>query len=391
MCQSKSLGGKRCAIHHHGTQAAVQTTVVRTGINVEEVKGVFTALNKEGKNLTAPERAEFEAYLAKERFLTEIDQTIPEKEKKMILNKLDKAAVENTPSGGTFHAWKNLMGETVRKYSKKAKMVIAAVGIGAMVSVTAGCATGTDAPNSNTATASSVVLGDVIAGDPITDAYGTYLSTKINPDDEALKFNKAIVDNSAYDLGFDEAQITSAQKYAAEFVASQGADGAGLDDQASFDKWLGEAKTKYLTGNDQIMAEMTAKNNNGGNTPLVYNNSQGYQFARDGKPRISNEKIAINKIAGYQDSDGKFLTVSGQSKIDYRVPEANIVKWYLSSHTDVTEEQLLTKYPQLKDGKEETLAVTFDWQYYLIPDGQGWKISGMNNSYTSHLNNMDMQ
>lgn len=377
MCQAKDKGGKRCAIHHHGTQAAIQTTVVKTNVDTPLVKEVFTELNKEGKKLVAPSREEFEGYLAKERFMTEIDPSINARDKKMIIKKLDKAAEENTPSGGTFHAWKNLMTTTINRYGKKAKLVLAAITLGTVISVTGGCAQ--IAPQSPPAgiSSSSVVVEDA----QVTDELGTYTKVKIKEDDPSLK----LITGAGYDsagiaaAGFTDADALAAQQYAVRFAATEMVDSPILDTSSSFDAYMNNTRSSYLTG--QYVEDMVAKNSG-----LVYVQPDGLQFARDGKPRLTSNKLVVEAVTV---TDGR-IQVAGVSDVDYRVPDKNILTWYQARHPEMTSQQITDKLG-LKDNKEETLRVKIGWTYWLEKDSAGaWKIAGFGNNFNGNIVGIDI-
>lgn len=388
MCQAKSLGGKRCAIHHHGTQAAIQTTVVKTSVDTPLVKEVFSELNKEGKKLSAPSREEFEGYLAKERFMTEIDSSIDDRNKKMILKKLDKAAEENTPSGGTFHAWKNLLTTTINKYGKKAKMVFAAITLGTVVSVTGGCAQVGMVSANDTISASGIIssfegsnntVGDVV----VTDELGSYMKGKLDPSFPLATADKVDM-TSITPLGYTDADVQEAQQFIANFTATEMVDSNLADNPAAYDNFVTSMKENYLTG---YYADALARRD----TQLVYQQTDGLQFARDGKTRFSSNKTSIDYVQGTAgDAYGTSLNISGTTQVDYRVPDKNILTWYQTRHPEMTTKQITDKLG-LKDNKEETLRVDLAWQYWLQKDANGaWKIAGFSNSYEGNIVGMDV-
>lgn len=377
MCQAKSLGGKRCAIHHHGTQAAIQTTVVKTNIDTPLVKEVFSELNKEGKKLPSPSREEYESYIAKERFMTEIDSSIDPRNKKMILKKLEKAGEENTPSGGTFHAWKNLLTTTINKYGKKAKMALAAITLGAVVTLTGGCAQVAPQTPESGITTSSVVVADTT----VTDELGSYTKVKLKENDPSL----TLITGAGYDkaglaaAGFTEADAAAAQKYAVNFAATEMVDSPILDTSSSFDSYMSNATSNYLTGS--YVGDMVKQGSG-----LVYTQPDGLQFARDGKPRLTNNKLSVETIT----ATNGLMTVAGVSEVDYRVPDKNILTWYQARHPEMTAQQITDKLG-LKDTKEETLRVKIGWTYWLQKDAAGaWKIAGFGNNYKGDIVGMDV-
>ena len=356
MCQSKSLGGKRCAIHHHGTQAAVQSTSVKTGIASEEVKDVFRSLNKEGKKLPAPSEAEYNSYLEKERFMTEVDPTLPARDKNMILKKLKKAKTENLPSGGTFHAWKHLMSSTMQRIGKKTRLVVAGFTVAAVAFGAAGCAP-TGSANSSTAATGGTSISQV-EGETVTDALGTYSHISVNPNDAIFAFpqsSQTIVDTASLSAnGFTEADAAAASKAAASFVVTEMIDNASIDTPDTFASTLQADGEKYFTGD--YVSIMTDPSQ----STIIYTAPAGVTFARDGKPRISSSKIDILTVAGSTLNDGrKTITVAGRSQIDYRLSEAS-----------------------KKTMNKDKITGIGSWDLRMISDGQGgWKIAGYQTSF----------
>jgi hypothetical protein len=365
MCQSKSQGGKRCAIHHHGTQAAVQTTSVKTGVDTNDVKTVFTELNKEGKKLPEPSREEYESYLEKERFITELDPSIPERDKNMILKKIEKAKEENTPSGGTFHAWKNLMSTTINRFKTKTKLLIAGLGVAAITFGSAGCAS--VLPNQETGLPIEGTTSiSVIDGEKINDELGSYTKVTLDPNDPSLKFDKnaeyvdmASIENS----GFTEADAAAAQKAAIMFASTEMIDNAAADIPAKKAETLSNIVNQYATGpyinSTEYVEGMLDANSN-----LVYVQPDGITFVRDGSKRISSVNTKINGIYGETGSgDGlSAIHVVGATVVDYKVNQSGAGAGY------------------------KTAQVESWFELRMVPDGSGaWKILGYNNSFETSL------
>lgn len=387
MCQPKSQGGKRCAIHHAGTQAAIKSVSVQTSVPAENVQEVFSALNKEGKKLDAPSREEYLSFIEKERFITDIDPNLSERDKRMLLKRYAKAETENTPSGGTFHAWKNLLGETVRKYGKAAKKVIATAGVVGMLSLVTACSGqgGAVNPNPTTAPTSSVVAitGDIIANGTVTDEFGSYTPTKLDPKSSLYKLNESVINKDELSAqGFTTEDATAAQKWVLDFVSTEAVDSIALDSPAGWDKWKAEVANKYF---DASRAEVLLANaTNGKTSNVIYNNKIPVTFARDGKARITKEDIKVSNIGAWSEGGAKYIEVTGQSVVDYRVSEKDNIKAYLAKNPGMTEESLKETNPSFFDGKDETVSVTIDWIYSLIKQGDGsFKLGGYNNTYKS--------
>lgn len=355
MCQPKSLGGKRCAIHHHGTQAAVQTTSVKTGVDTEDVKTVFSELNKEGKKLPEPSRAEYESYIEKERFLTEIDKTIPERDKNMILKKLNKAKEENTPSGGTFHAWKNLMSSTLQKFGKKTKLFVAGLGVAAIAFGSSGCAGVIPSQGTNSNTINGGTSISIVQGEQVIDALGTYSKVQIDSSNPAFVFDKTAdyADMESITAnGFTETDAAAAQKAVVTFVSTEMIDNNALDIPANADQVRENIKNTYgLSGRqDPRLFDSSSK--------IIYVQPDGITFARDGQTRILSNTTKINSVSGQNISGMSYVIVTGQTSVDYK--------------------------PNSKANK--TTQLLANWVYSVMPDTDGqWKIVGYDNSYQTYL------
>lgn len=386
MCQAKSQGGKRCAIHHHGTQAAVQTTVVKTGVETPEVKQVFSELNKEGKKLDAPSREEYISYIEKERFITNFDPSIPERERKMIINKLEKAKEENTPSGGTFHAWKNLMSKTIEKYGKKIRMAFGVIGIGTVVAFTGGCSAGITNGDLTTPSSSSIsqttgqIYGSVIDGELVKDENGSYIRTTINPEDPSYKTLISNVDPALYANGYTEEDVLSAQRFVAKFQAEEYSDSIALTG-SGWEKWKQEVAPKYISEAD--IQEILSNSSDGSRSYIIFNNPKDkkYSIIQDGRARISNNNITISEIKNFVYEGKNYVVVKGVSETTYRIPKAQALQAYKDVNPGLTEEQIIAKTPSLaEDVKEGAWINTGNFSYTLEKKEDSWQIVGYTNN-----------
>jgi len=393
MCQSKAAGGARCSIHHHGTRAAVQTTVAKTSIEATAVEATFKSLNKEGKNLEAPSDAEFQAYLEKERFVTEIDPSLSERDKKMILKKIEQAKTENTPSGGTFHAWKNLMGESMRRYGRKIRMGVAALGLSGLVVMTSGCVQGINEPGetpggtpSSSPTASSLVYGDVIENGSVTDEYGSYIKTTISPDDESYKTLVGDVDPALYTNGYTEADVLSAQQFVATFAASESTDSTAVDGNG-WEAWRANVGPQYVSGPFAQDLLNPAANGTDDRAGIIFNNPNNSTplMIRDGKPRLTSNVITIDSIKNVDYEGAHYIKVNGSASTSYRVSDADGLAWAMQRN-NLTQEEVISQVPTLNDGKENTFLNTFNFGYTLEKKADGsWGIVGSSTKYSGNL------
>lgn len=246
MCQTLAQGGKRCDTHKDGSKATVSLTSFIADVQEKIVRKVFTSLKKEGKGLENPEKEEVLSYAETGKFLTKHDPNIPERQKKTIMNQFEKAK-EEEPSGPLFHAWKHTLPETLRRTRKS----LMAVGMAGAIMATSACGgtggqTVDPSPSvvpsspsiSQTATPSAtpssipavpaVTPGATVNGIPTkteiaNDGKGQYIQTTISPDDPALKYNPAIVEETA-SSAYSPEEITDAQKFTMTFIAEESID-----------------------------------------------------------------------------------------------------------------------------------------------------------------------
>lgn len=259
MCKSTDEGGKRCAAHMSGSLAAVTMASIISGIKEDFVRKVFSALNKEGKHLPMPSEEEIVAFARNNQFISRHDVTIPENKRAMLVKRWQKAEMER-PSGGTFHAWKHTMVESIVRWRRSATVF----GIGSVLAFTSACSGGTlndnspaptNSPTSISQSADPSVTNEEPAGPIPTDfgvpapagkkvesPNGSYIQSTISDDDPAMKLDPALVHSSLSST--DPAELESAQKFIVKFTAEEGIDSRLNGDSEDPEGWWAEHKSK---------------------------------------------------------------------------------------------------------------------------------------------------
>lgn len=334
MCQTKAKGGKRCAAHMSGSMASVSMASVMSGIKEEFVRKVFSMLNKEGKHLPMPSEEEIVAFARNNQFISRHDVTIPDNMRAKLVKQWQKAELES-PSGGTFHAWKHTLVESVVRWRRTASVAA----LGGVLAFTSACSGGainnenspvptssptsisqsaTPAPSASAAPTSTIPANigtPAPTGAAVTNAKGSYLQSTISPDDPAMKVNPGILDSSVQTM--DPAEVQAAQQSIVKFTAEEGLDSELNGGGANVDQWWEKNKSKL---SPTYHTEMLATLKEG--KPFVMNEKwqeayagkYGYATSAD-KPRIYDR--VINPRTVWSPSPG---TVAVQMDVSYSMP-----------------------------------------------------------------------
>lgn len=395
MCQPKSKGGERCLAHSSFSKFVMRATKTKTNADDATIKQTMKELSKEGKDLPDVSPAEATAWVDTKRFATELDPDLDSHERTIQLAQLERAREEakNGVKGSRFHVWKNLM----KRVASKMKKPLIAVGlIGSIAFGAAGCAqpapsnpNGSGAPTSSPSSSSQPVdpartYGDVIALKEVTDDKGTYQQTTVSDSDDSMQYDASKVDQTAYDAGFSDTDLESAQKWTAKFVAEQQADSGAVDSDAGWEAWKENEGRQYIAAGtyDSIMTPAPG----GDRSAVIYNNpsSSVPPLIRDGAPRIRDEKITVTGLSGGNDpSEGNYVWVSGTTETNYRATDEAALAFVKKQNPDASEQLLKETVPGLFDGKENAYKVNITWGYALVKSGDSWKLGGYNTDVKS--------
>ena len=306
--------------------------------------------------------------------------------------------VASGETGGIMPKCKNVLHHVMRRTRRP----LAALGIATALCLGLAACVGTAAPKSSTTVprANSIastapvadnVLGDAVVLGKVTDGFGTYEATSIDPKSKSMQYDATKIAKSAFDEGFTKETIQSAQQYIVKFIAEQALDSPAVDQKNSgWENWKSKVAPKYLLPS-QSAALLNTNQANFDRPLLIINdpNNAVPQLVRDGKPRIANQTTVITAISGKNDvSVGNFLWVEGSSIVNYRVSDAEAQKSIMAikNNASKTLADVKAEHPEFFDGKENVMLTTFTWQYAVVKVAQGnWLIGGYNNTISTNL------
>ncbi len=212
--------------------------------------------------------------------------------------------------------------------------------------------------------------GDVIPLEDVTDEYGAYCHTTIDPDSDALVYDASKVDlSSLVEFGFTGEDAANAQQNAVRFVAEEALDSPILDskDPEALNTWV-EANKSLFSGDWDVAAT----------SGVVYNGSLPV-LIRDGGPRAEEITVAVKEIFAKESTltpGYGILVVKTENVAKYRMSDEAATEYMMSEDESITREALHAKSPDLVEGVENILIVVANCGFGY--DGKG-KISG--NSY----------
>lgn len=394
MCQSKSATGgvgKRCFVHSAGTKASLNYIHAKTGIDKQQIYAIMKELRKEGKGLDAPTPEELEKYFGLEEFKTRWDNTLSEKEKVTILKQILAARLEaerDGVTGGVFHAWKNALQRTVQRI-KKPMLALGLAGTLMLTACTGGggvqpTPNGTDSTNPPTTVACSTEnpgpYGDVIPKEEVTDEYGEYCQTTIDPSSDALVYDSSKVDlESLQQYGFTEDDAKAAQKTAVTFAAEQALDSTRLDNYSTTPTdWI-DANSSSLF-NPSVYLE-TVKTGKLSDTGLIVTDYLPTPTVRDSGPRSSQTNLQVNKIYAFESQGKKAIAVEVGANAMYDVTNEQVVNLYLANYPEETADTLKTSHPDFFGSDPVGLTVQGTFSYSFVKDDLT-KIAGSKSTWT---------
>ena len=358
------------------------------------------ALSRKSKNLPEFSLEETQIVIKVKRFAPELNPGPNTQERGIPRIQLEKACenVANEVSDAHMHVRKN----PSHRDRQKMRRPLAALGIATALSFAlAACVGGvepknpTSAPKSShsasPAPAADNVLGDAIVLAKVTDSFGTYESTTIDPKSGPMQYDATKIDQSAFDKGFTKESIYSAQQYIVKFVSEQGLDSPAVDQQnAGWDDWKNKTASKYLLPSQSDVILTTNQPGFDRSFLIIADpNNAVPQLVRDGKPRIANQTTVLTKVSGKNEAPvGNFLYFEGKSVVNYRVSDAEAQKSIMAIKTNAGKSlaDVKAEHPEFFDGKENVMFTTFTWAYAVVKDAQGnWKIGGYNDTISTNL------
>lgn len=387
MCQGKKEGGRRCAIHMKGSNAACLHAERSTGANKKEVKEAFKDLRREGKELElpAPPPEVVKAFAEMQRFSANFDPELTEHDRKIITNAWNRTsnAVEQgeTPDGATFHAWQNLRSEVMRRLAMQ-KSRLMAIGISGALSlgISACSAMGGQetAPDPNTSptvsapvspaptpsqtssptpspspTSIADAFGIAATGETLTDVHGEWQRAELTEDAPVMQLDTNKYRKEVWDY-YSEEEVEEAQELMAKFLVSNYLDGPSAfdhSDAALRQQWDDiKGKIHMSAKEDMQNAALSTSPAGGVNLPtsILIQPDRNYAPApyKPGKTRFTTDGFELNE--GY-------LTENKNLGLNFQ--------------TDYTHELV-------KDGQTFTAIVKATYQANVTRENGIWQIAG---------------
>lgn len=354
MC-AKGGGDNRCLPHNPVSKFVVKVVTVRTKADETLVNKTLGELSKEGKNLPSPEPEVVKSWVETEKFAAQYDPALSEHDRKIQINRLNRAETENV-DGGHFHAWKNLHGAVRSKVTQK----IAAAGLLVGMSVSlVGCFANGNVNNntpvvpSNAPTSISQVMG---SGEKVETETGTYEKIVLNPDAPAYQFSAIHADTPEMkEIGWSVKDGAAGQRSAVDYMTKEFIDSTALEGgDAAYQEWYANSAPKYYS--ESILPEIAT---NPGENKIILGNFGQNKFMpnliHDGKPREKTLDLKVTGFKAVPEYNG--VEYSIEYNAAYRVDDANAAK-FVGLHTGLSSEAVLqSKYAKdvLKDGTGENL------------------------------------
>jgi hypothetical protein len=217
----------------------------------------------------------------------------------------------------------------------------------------------------------------------VTDAYGTYTRTTINPAAAAMTVDPANLDTASL-TAWSDAQIHSAQQWTARFIAEEFIDSEASDIGAVWEEWKADEGQRLI---DTSYIDLSAPSNEGLRTAIVFNtgspnNEDSMVFVRDGGPRIATTSINVMGVEGFAFEGTNYLTVDVDATAEVRVEDESVVGSYLLTNPDQTAAGIVEDYPEYGDGEINYEKFSSDINYRLVATPEGsWKIAGWDTSW----------
>ena len=201
--------------------------------------------------------------------------------------------------------------------------------------------------------------GAVIAAEQITDAFGSYCRTALDPDSAAAQFDAATVDlESLETYGFTLAEAEAAQSVALHYVAEQGLDSSRLDDYSTTDTAWFETGKDTFTPSAQAYFSPRVESFGLRDSGVIMTQSLPSPLRRDGGPRAASTELGVDRIFAVPglDQQTPVLVVSTTFSTAYRATDEAIVEAAIRDErgtNSLTEDTLRASTPTLFDGNDD--------------------------------------
>ena len=201
--------------------------------------------------------------------------------------------------------------------------------------------------------------GDVIAAEQISDAFGSYCRTALDPDSAAARFDAAVVNlESLETYGFTLDEAEAAQSVAVRYVAAQGLDSSRLDDYSTSDTAWFETVQESFTPTAQEYFAPLIESHGLRDSGVIMTQSLPSPLRRDGGPRATRTELGVDKIFAVPgvDQQTPVLVVRTNFTSVYNSTDASIVDMAVRDErgtNGLTEEMLRATTPTLFDGSDD--------------------------------------
>lgn len=201
--------------------------------------------------------------------------------------------------------------------------------------------------------------GDVIAAEQITDAFGVYCRTTLDPDSAAAQFDAATVDlESLQTYGFTLGDAEAAQMTALLYVAEQGLDSTRLDEYATSDSAWFETVKKSFTPTAQDYLSPLVESSGLRDAGVIMTQSLPSPLRRDGAPRAIRTELGVDKIFAVPgiDQQTPVIVVRTTFSTAYSASDSSIVDAAIRDErgtSRLTADALRTTTPTLFDGSDD--------------------------------------
>jgi len=354
----------------------MRVTKAITGAPDELINQAFRDIRHEGKNLPSPSPEMVAAFARSQQDSTMINNGLTPHER-LISSRAWGQAIDDTPDGGTFHAWKHTMGEVMRRMSAR----LTAIGASAALSFgLAACGsgggtltpepTGSATPSISASPSGSIVhtdnpkFGISANGQKVTDSFGTYTQIALSPSSILLKLDSTVIEKVATDK-FSNADIDAAQKVVANFLISEGADSILAFDksQDARNKWLIANKSKFSADTQSELTKAINTNTvDQGFGVLEGNTGGGWRDTADIKP-----------VPYTADAPRVYFE-------DVKLTDIGLIKGDLSMTYSLSYVRLVTVAGDTKKTHIEKVNSTQSYSVRKAADGT-WKLTGWQNKF----------
>lgn len=392
-------GTNRCLAHNPISKFVVKVVTVRTKADETLVNKTLGELSKEGKNLPSPAPEVVKSWVETEKFAAQYDPELSEHDRKIQLNRLDRAETENV-NGGHFHAWKNLHNAVRSKLAKK--LAAGGLVVGMSFSLVGCIANGNNdhpvmpvsppasisASSSPSAPAETLGNGIIGSGQQVKASDGSeYETVTIDPNAPIYNFNNGQgLSPEMKSAGYTEADGKESQKFVANYMVKEFVDSSGLETKdAGFQQWLGTTGRNYFSPD---VYNQLASNPQGGGTQVILGDLGSTKtmpnLIHDGKPREKTLSMSLAEVSPFSNNRGDTgIKYSVQYSATYRLSDLEAANFASKlSGGQMTAEQFLQSnkaQPSIKDGKGETTYTANGTADIVVQkDSSGeWKITGM--------------